>query len=270
MSKLLVVLLGILVLGALVALGFKVKPTSFKPHELTVKHNDTFELPNNLPEPVERYYRTSFGDKIPKVDTAVFYGRGKIKPLGFWMQARFVFIHEAGKNYRHYIEATWFGIPLLKVNEGILKGESFFEAPMGSLHNDPNTNQGANLALWAEAGWFPSLWLSDPRVEWKAVDDCTALLIVPYGEEKETFVVRFDPRTAKIDFLESMRYRESGETKNKILWITRNENTLPEDASVLATGSAMWLDQGSPWAYFSIEKAVFNAEVSSLLHRRGL
>jgi hypothetical protein len=269
MSRLLAIFLGILALALLVAAGFMVKPAPLKPKELKTMNAQTIGLPQALPAPVERYYRTFYGEALTKVETVVLYGRGKIKPFGIWMPSRFVFIHEAGKNYRHYIEATWFGVPIFKVNEGIIEGVSFFEAPVGSLHNDPNTNQGANLALWAEAGWFPSLWLSDPRVEWKAVDDSAALLFVPYGEERESFIVRFDPRTAKVDFLESMRYREAGEGKKKILWITRNENAPKGDSSILATGSAMWLDQGSPWAYFSVENAIYNADVNQFLRARG-
>jgi hypothetical protein len=192
------------------------------------------------------------------------------------MPARFVFIHVAGRHYRHYIEATWFGLPFMKVNEGIIDGESFFEAPMGSFRNDPNTNQGANLAVWAEAGWFPSVWLSDSRVSWRDVDDHTALLFVPYGDERETFVVRFNPDTGFVDTMEAMRYREAGKAKKKILWITRNESMQPTRSGApiaggagIATGSAMWLDQGSPWAYFTIESALYNAEVDGYLRARG-
>ena len=171
-----------------------------------------------------------YGDEIPVTETAVFVGRGRIRPFGVWLPARFVFVHNAGRDYRHYIEATFFGLPFLKVNEGYLDGESFFESPMGTFHNDPNTNQGANLAVWAEAGWFPSIWLTDSRVRWEAVDENTALLFVPFEDQVENFVVRFNPQTGLIDTMEAMRYREAGEGKSKILWITRNEpgNTLPD------------------------------------------
>jgi len=269
MSKLLIVLCGILALIILLFIGFIVKPPSFKPKDLKAMETRMVQLPQNLPSPVERYYKTFFGYSPTEIETVVLSGRGRIKPFGIWMPCRFVFIHEAGWNYRHYIEATWFGIPIFKVNEGILDGKSFFEAPVGSLHDDPSTNQGANLALWAEAGWFPALWISDPRVEWKAVDESSALLFVPYGEERESFVVRFDPKTGRVDFLESMRYREAGEGKKKILWITRNENSPAGNSSVLATSSAMWLDQGSPWAYFTIEHALYNVDVQKLLRARG-
>ena len=60
--------------------------------------------------------------------------------------------------------------------------------------------------------------------------DLTALLYVPYEAGEENFVVRFNPQTNLIDLMEAMRYRDVGEGKPKILWITRNEPgpTLPE------------------------------------------
>jgi hypothetical protein len=247
-------------------IGLNIQPKSFAMPALQKTDPKTIPLPSGLPAPVERFYRTVYGDQIPVIETAVFVGRGRIRPFGIWLPARFVFVHNAGKDYRHYIEATFFGLPFLKVNEGYLDGESFFESPMGTFYDDPNTNQGANLAVWAEAGWFPSIWLTDSRVHWEAVDENTALLFVPFEDQVENFVVRFNPKTGLIDTMEAMRYREAGEGKSKILWITRNEpgNTLP-DMKVSAVGSATWLDQGSPWAFFKLEETAFNVDASEYI-----
>lgn len=49
---------------------------------------------------------------------------------------------------------TIFGVPFLITQEGIIDGKSFFESPTGTFYDDPNTNQGANLALWVEGGWI--------------------------------------------------------------------------------------------------------------------
>lgn len=251
-------------------LGLQVKPKPFVMPSLPPSEVKTIPLPSGLPAPVERYYRTVYGDQIPIIETAIFTGRAIIRPFGVWIPARFVFVHEAGKNYRHYIEATFFGMPFLKVNEGYWNGESFFESPMGNTHNDPNTNQGANLAVWAEAGWFPSIWLTDSRVRWDAVDENTALLFVPFEEQVENFVVRFNPETGLIDSMEAMRYRDAGEGKHKILWITRNEPGLfLPGTRISAVGSATWLDMGTPWAFFTLEDALYNADVSDYIQARG-
>jgi len=139
-----------------------------------------------------------------------------------------------------------------------------------SSYDDPNTNQAANLALWAEAGWFPSIWLTDPRVRWEPVDDDTALLVVPYGDREETLVVRFNPTTGLIDTMEAMRYRDAGSGGEKILWITRNtgEAALP-GTPLSAVGTATWLDHGKPWAVFAIEDVAYNVDVSDYVRQRG-
>ncbi|NLE77082.1 MAG: hypothetical protein GX605_10085, partial [Chloroflexi bacterium] len=235
-------------------LGLQIRPGPFPDFAQRTPTLPTVPLPGGLPAPVERFYRAVYGDQAPVIETVVLTGRATIRPaLNVPLPARFIFVHNAGRDYRHYFEATFFGLPLLKVNEGYLDGESFFESPMGSTRGDPNANQGANLALWAEAAMFPAVLVTDPRVRWAPVDDQTALLFVPYGDQQESFVVRFNPSTGLIDAMDAMRFRESGTDKPKILWITRNEAgpTLP-GSKVGAVGSATWLDQGRPWAVFTV------------------
>lgn len=261
-------LLGI---GLLALLGLQVQPKSFRPSPEQSQSSKTVPLPAGLPAPVESFYKTVYGDEIPVIETIVILGRGTLKPfMNIPIPARFVFVHNAGKDYRHYFEATIYGIPLLKVNEGYIDGASFFKSPMASMTNDPNSNQAANLTLWAEAIWFPAIWVTDPRVHWEAVDENTALLYVPFEKGEENFLVRFNPETGLIDMMEAMRYRDTGEGQPKILWILRNEPSQSlAESSVCSVGSAMWLDQGSPWAYFEAEKIILNADVSSYIRQSG-
>ena len=109
-----VVYIILIVLAALILvgwLGLQIKPKAFVLPSLPTSSAKTIPLPSGLPAPVERYYRTVYGEQIPVIESAVFTGRAVIRPFGLWLPARFVFVHEAGKNYRHYIEATFFGIP---------------------------------------------------------------------------------------------------------------------------------------------------------------
>jgi len=258
-------------LGLLTWLGLQIQPSSFPPTGESEKSTKNVPLPAGLPAPVERYYKTLYGQEIPVIESAIIQGKGVLKPfMHIPIPARFVFVHEAGKNYRHYFEGTIFGIPILKVNEGYLDGESFFESPMAKIYNDPNSNQAANLTLWAEGVWFPAIWVTDPRIHWEAVDGNTALLFVPFEAGEENFLVRFNPVTGLIDTMEAMRYRESGDMQDKILWILFNEPkmSLPK-GSLESIGSAMWLDQGSPWAYFDAEKIILNVDLSTRIHQRG-
>jgi hypothetical protein len=258
-------------LGAAGWVGLQIKPQPFVPYDTGAADLPMVPLTAGLPAPVERFYRTVYGERVPQIHSVVVTGRATIRPVAnIPLPARFVFIHRAGYDYRHYFEATFFGKPFLKVNEGYVDGVSFFESPMGSYTNDLNTNQGANLALWAEAAWFPAILLTDLRVRWQAVDDRSALLYVPFEDKQEHFLVRFNPATGLIDLMEAMRYRDPGEGREKILWITRSEPgpTLP--GSVLpAAGSATWLDQGRPWAVMTLEAIAYNVDVSALLQARG-
>jgi len=70
--------------------------------------------------------------------------------------------------------------------------------------------------------------------------------------------------------MEVMRYREAGEGQPKVLWITRNESgpSVP-GLPISAVGSATWLDQGKPWAVFTLESIVTNVDVSQVIEARG-
>lgn len=270
--KILYIVLFILVLILFIGwLGLQFKPAMFPPYQAQPAAAKIVPLPGSLPAPVERFYRAVYGENIPVIESVVFQGRATIRPfMNIPLPARFIFVHNAGKEYRHYIEATWFGLPILKVNEGYVDGASFFESPMGNIYDDAATNQAANLAVWAEAGWFPSIWLTDERVRWQAVDDRTALLFVPFEDEMENFVVRFNPETGMIDSMEAMRYRESGDQAKKVLWITTtDEGPSIEGTSISSVGSATWFDQGRPWATFTLEEADYNADVSEYIHQKG-
>jgi len=264
MKRMWIVLIIFAVLFAILWLGLRIKPRHFTPLAQSQPEFKTMDIPGDLPKPVENFYKTVYGEKVPLIDSVVITGHGRVRQFGMWLPTRFAIIHNAGKDYRHYFEATFFGIPVLKINEGYIDGQSFFESPMGTYTNDPNSNQGANLALWAEGAWFPSLWLSDTRAHWQAIDDTTAALFVPYEKGEENFVVRFNPQTGLVDLMEVMRYRSPGDT-DKILWLT-NEVKSADGSSV---SYATWLDDGKPWAEFVIDDIKFNLDVSSLIRERG-
>ncbi len=271
MTVVLVLAAAVVAVFLLAWVGLQVKPRPFPPYPAQTLQLNTVLLPAGLPAPVERFYRAVYGERVPVIETAVFTGRATIRPImNIPLPARFVFVHNAGRDYRHYIEATWFGLPLLKVNEGYVDGASFFEAPMGTIVDDPHQNQAANLAVWAEGAWFPAFMVTDPRARWAPVDEETALLYVPFEAEEDTFVVRFDPQTGLMTSMEAMRYRDTGEGSKKILWIAGNEEgpTLP-GSKLSAVGSATWLDQGRPWAVFTIEDTVYNVDVGEYIRQRG-
>ena len=271
-TAMIIIVTSFVILVLLLALGWvglQFKPASFPLYPQGTRL-ETIALPENLPAPVERFYQKIYGDTIPVINSAVITGRASMRIMGITFPARFRFSHEAGQNYRHYIEATWFGFPIMKVNERYLKGNSRLELPFGVTENEPKINQAANLGLWSETIWFPAYFLTDTRVHWEAVDDVTAFLVVPFETTQERFLVRFDPDTGLIAMLESMRYREASNV-NKILWLNDVQGWDKVNGYMIPKRAALtWFDQGTPWANFVVEDVVYNSDVKDYVRSKGL
>lgn len=254
--KLLLGLLALLVAGWLLLwIGLRVPAPGYPPLPAPDVRAEVVPLPAGLPTPVERFYRELYGGQVPVIETAVISGRGTMRVQGVTLPVRFRFLHVAGHDYRHEITATLFGIGVLKVDELFLDGTARLDLPFGTSAG-PAVDQGANLAVWAEAVWMPSVWVTDPRVRWEHVDDHTALLRVPFGPEHETFVARFDPASGLLWMLESMRYRGE-EAHRRVLWLNEVERWERIDGSLLPeTTTVTWLDEGRPWAQLRTEQVV--------------
>jgi hypothetical protein len=267
--KIIVIITGLLVGLVLVGwLGLQITPKPFPAVSKQVNQPTTMSLPQDLPIPVARFYRQLYPENIPVVETAIISGRGKLRLNGITFPARFRFTHIAGRDYRHYIEATFYGLPLLKVNEHFIDGSSRFDLPFG-ISEGAKVGQGANLALWAEAVWMPSVWVTNPLTRWEPVDEHAALLIVPFGDQEQRFLMRFDPQTGLLDLLESMRYRGE-ESEQKTLWINQvREWDLSGDKPVPRIAAITWFDQGIPWAVLTTEQVVFNQDVTDYIRQKG-
>lgn len=246
--------------AAVVRAGLRVTPRPLPPTVLTASEPDTVPLPADLPAPVERFYRELYGGRVPVVDTAVVSGRGTMRISGVTMPVRFRFTHRAGRAYRHHIETTFFGARLLEVDESYIDGTARLELPFGVSEGD-RIDQGANLALWAEAVWMPSLWVTDPAASWQPLADHTALLIVPFGDGSQELTARFDPATGLLASLESLRFKgEDADAPTP--WINEVGRWGHVDGRpVPRVASITWADEGSPWAVLRTEEVLYGVDL---------
>jgi hypothetical protein len=71
------------------------------------------------------------------------------------------------------------------------------------------------------------------------------LVGVPFGEKTQWVVLRFDPQTGKITYVETVKARNA---KTRVLWI-----------------NSVWFDKGKPWVELNVEDSVFNVDVGEAI-----
>lgn len=268
MNTFLIIALVLLLIAFIGWLGLHINPRPFPSFPGGAVILKTVPLPSKLPAPVKRYYQKLYGDKIPRIESAVITGQARLRVAGITFPGRFRFTHDAGEAYHHYLEATFFGLPLMKVNEHYLDGKSRLELPFMVTEGEPKVDQAANLGLWSESLWLPSVYITDPRVLWEAVDDETAMLVVPYGKIRERFIVRFDPVTGLVRLLEGMRYKGTTD-EIKTLWLNEALAWKQVNGHKLATAAIIWHDEGTPWAFFTPKEVVYNVDVMDYIRMKG-
>jgi uncharacterized protein DUF6544 len=234
--------------------GLQIQPAPFPPIQAATAPVEMMAIPAGLPAPVERFYRVTYGDQMPVPGTVVVTGRGtmRLEPLfNLTFPMRFRFTHQVGQSYRHYFELTFLGLPIFKANEYYHGGKERMETPFGVDENNPKLDQGGNLGMWAELlQWTPAGLFANPRVRWEPLDGSSARLVVPFGNDADSFVVKFDEATGEIAYWETMRYKNG--QGDKILW-----------------RSGTWMDDGKPWLFPVTEGISLNVPVDTSFAAKG-
>ncbi len=131
------------------------------------------------------------------------------------MPVRFKTNYLPGQAFYRYMEVTCFGKPILKGHDTYINGEGALkiEGILKMRETGEKIDQGQNLALWGEAVFTPSVFVTDKRASWESVDKDTTRLVVPFGEQTDSLLFEFDAKTHLITQISALRYKGQGDDK---------------------------------------------------------
>ena len=89
MNIVLGILITLVILVVIVWIGLKVKPKPFTNYPAHFSKLTTITLPDDLPDPVARFYHVVFGDEIPIIESAVISGQAEMRMIGLTLPGRF-------------------------------------------------------------------------------------------------------------------------------------------------------------------------------------
>lgn len=250
---------GLAAVAAIGWAGLQVVPQNFPIPTAASQDLGTVAIPANLPAPVRRYLQVAFGSHVPRVDSMVTWGRARAN-FGRWMPLRFQLTHRPGQAFQRDMEVTWFGLPVLKAVDSYRDGKGL-TGPVNNLASGPNVDQGANLILWAEATFYPSLLITDPRIRWEAIDATSARLFFPLGDQQDELVFHFDAQSGLVTRTSALRYQGVDDANKQpwsatiLTWQTVKGMQLPRRVAVT------WENQGQPWSYWDFDGILWNVNI---------
>ncbi|MCA1731071.1 MAG: hypothetical protein LC751_17235 [Actinobacteria bacterium] len=141
-----------------------------------------------------------------------------------------------------------------------------FSGLLGMVHvsdSGEKVDQGDNFVMWTEVPFTtPSALALDPRVRWEPIDDNSARLIFPFGDQEDSLRVEFEAENGVITQMSGMRYRDQEETKTSYRGEYSEWRTV-HDIKIPHRPGATWEDQEDPYVILDIEGAEHNVDVSN-------
>ena len=172
----------------------------------------------DLPEPVQRYFKTVLQDgqaivaKVELSQEGQFNMNEKLDKWNKFTATQLVVTHRLGFDWDARIQMA----PLLNafVHDTYLLGAGNLHASLlglftlANMHNTPELNQGELLRFFAEAVWYPTALLPSQGVSWEAINDSSALATLTDGETTASVVFQFNPEGAIASLRAEARYRD--------------------------------------------------------------
>jgi hypothetical protein len=162
---------SVVLLAGLGWLGLQVRPAPFPPHPERTRELVMAEMPSDLPEPVERHFRATLGERVPRIETAVVWGRGRFNLYGLmWFPTRFKSYNVAGHEFRRDIELTWFGMPIFRGYDAYLNGKGILK--ITGLFGGSTSPARGRISTRATTSPCGSRRRSPPPPRWSSIRGC--------------------------------------------------------------------------------------------------
>lgn len=224
-------------------------------------------MSETLPGPVERWLQALEGTMQP-TNSAVIEGRTRFRRdgRGFWLPIEAVMWHELGQHHLADLRVGIGPLTFIRGMDGYVDGRGFSRISH-TLDIGPEIDQAAALFMWAEAILFPAAWREREEVEWSTVDDETTDVALPYGHERVSARLAFDPESGyPTDFTAE---RHKGPGGRPVEWSVGYSDWRTTIDGVLLPGlaTATWSDDPGPWFRMWIERANPDADVSEAMAR---
>lgn len=220
------------------------------------RHSQTVDLP----EPVQRYFRTVLREGQPLIASVRLRHTGEFRTGANkkWMPI-------LGEEYFTVVKPgmVWKGkTKLFTAYDSFLSGKGRLEVFLFSILRIANGqgykySQGEMLRWLGEAAWFPTALLPCENLKWTAIDGDTAKLSYKYHRVSGFYIVSFS-ETGKITQIETKRYRNG---KNLETWIGKfSDYERHHDILIPTRLEGIWrLAQGDlSYAKFKLKEIQYN------------
>jgi uncharacterized protein DUF6920 len=240
---------------------------------IATKTYDPSEL-IGLPEPVQRYFRTALRGSQQLVAAVNMEHRGRFNP------------NETGEHWKPFVstqrvvtqrpgfdwDARIAMMPGVTVcvhdayvaGEGLLRATLFGLLPLAEIRGNPMITQGELMRFLAEAAWYPTALLPSQGVQWKAVNDRSAMATLRDADIEVSLLFRFNEH----DLIDSVHAEARGAMvgKNIVMmpWECRMSNYQTHNGmTVPLTGEVAWVRPEGRKAYYRGTVTLLTYEFSS-------
>jgi len=220
----------------------------------------------DLPAPVRRFLDAAYPDGPPEVETAVMESTGRFRrrPLPWIPFANTISLRPGVDRVSDMLVRIG-PFTVMKVLDAFVDGQGITKF-LRTADVGPEIDQGSLHAMLCETLMFPSSLQRVADLAWEEVDETSARMVVPFGDQNERATVSFHPRTGFPARYETPRFKAIGGPKvdwrvQMLDWWRFGPVVAPRRIVVA------WADDPGPWLRQRIVKITTGEPVDGALER---